>query len=217
MNLSSTALLSSLSVVFMDSLTQPLPGSRTDNQSRRAVNSRSSLKIPTLCPLLLPTATNKTSVPTPAKLTTNSVKLSIPPRSSLKSPPRSKKDHPTVPSRSDPPSPSPPLSPETPNQRSAGPRTAKMSKKMTTLPTTSTVNPPPSPSPTSPRRMLVNTKFTARTTKDSTTPSPPLPSHNFLLLLRFVTHILSSSLSFASRHSHLSVLFFLFCSHNYIL
>merc|ERR1712136_549229 len=167
-----------------------------DNQSRKAVNSRLSLKIPTLSLLLLPTATNKTSVPTPAKLTTNSVKLSIPPRSSLKSPPRSKKDHPTVSSRSDPPSPSPPPSPETPNQRSAGPRTAKMSKKMTTLPTTSTVNPPPSPSPTSPRRMLVNTKFTARTTKDSTTPSPSLPSHNFLLLLRFVTHILSSSLLF---------------------
>merc|ERR1712212_610811 len=135
-----------------DSLTQPLPGSRTDNQSRKAVNSRLSLKIPTLSPLLLPTATKPTSVPTPAKLTTNSVKLSIPPRLSLKSPPRSKKDQSTVPSRSDPPSPSPPPSPETPNQRSAGPRTAKMSKKMTTLPTTSTVNPPPLPSPTSPRR-----------------------------------------------------------------
>merc|ERR1719454_1972626 len=118
-----------------------------------------------------PTATKQMSVPTPAKLTTNSVKLSIPPRSSLKSPPRSKKDQPTVPSRSDPPLPSPPPSPETPNQRSAGPRPAKMSKKMTTLPTTSTVNPPPSP-------------------------SPPLPSHNFLILLRFVTHILSSSLLF---------------------
>merc|ERR1719334_18891 len=185
MYLSSMALLPRSSEEQRDSLTQPLPGSRTDNQSRKAVNSRLSLKIPTLSPLLSPTATNKTSVPTPAKLTTNSVKLSIPPRS--------KKDHPTVPSRSDPPSPSPPPSPETPNQRSAGPRTAKMSKKMTTLPTTSTVNPPPLPSPTSPRRMLVNTKFTARTTKDSTTPSPPLPSHNFLLL-RFVIHILSSSL-----------------------
>merc|ERR1712212_1145360 len=76
-----------------DSLTQPLLGSRTDNQSRKAVNSRLSLKIPTLSPLLLPTATKPTSVPTPAKLTTNSVKLSIPPRLSLKSPPRSKKDH----------------------------------------------------------------------------------------------------------------------------
>merc|ERR1712212_1402188 len=73
-------------------------------------------------------------------------------------PAKVEKDQPTVPSRSDPPSPSPPPSPETPNQRSAGPRTAKMSKKMTTLPTTSTVNPPPLPSPTSPRRMLVNTK-----------------------------------------------------------
>merc|ERR1712055_853644 len=185
-----------------DSLTQPLPGSRTDNQSRKAVNSRLSLKIPTLSPLLLPTATKPTSVPTPAKLTTNSVKLSIPPRLSLKSPPRSKKDQPTVPSRSDPPSPSPPPSPETPNQRSAGPRTAKMSKKMTTLPTTSTVNPP-----TSPRRMLVNTKFTARTTKDSTTPSPPLPSHNFLLL-RFVIHILSSSLFCISTLSSFRFVFF---------
>merc|ERR1712243_185265 len=163
-----------------------------DGQPIKAANSRLCLKIPTLSPLSSPTATNKMSVPTPARLTTNSVKLSIPPRSSLKSPPRSKKDQPTVPSRSDPPLPSPPPSPETPNQRSAGPRTAKMSKKMTTLPTTSTVNPPPSPSPTSPRRMLVNTKFTARTTKDSTTPSPPLPSHNFLLLLRFLIHILSS-------------------------
>merc|ERR1712098_885450 len=120
-----------------------------------------------------------------------------------KSPPRSKKDHPTVPSRSDPPSPSPPPSPETPNQRSAGPRTAKMSKKMTTLPTTSTVNPPPLPSPTSPRRTLANTKSTARTTKDSTTPSPPLPSHNFLL--RFVIHILFKSLL------HLDTLIFPFC------
>merc|ERR1712243_398083 len=206
MYLSSMALLPRSSEEKRYSLTQPLPGSRTDNQSRKAVNSRLSLKIPTLSPLLLPTATNKTSVPTPAKLTTNSVKLSIPPRSSLKSPPRSKKDHPTVPSRSDPPSPSPPPSPETPNQRSAGPRTARMSKKMTTLPTTSTVNPPPSPSP--PRRMLVNTKFTARTTKDSTTPSPPLPSHNFLLLLRFVIHILSSSLFCISTLSSFRFVFF---------
>merc|ERR1712136_161870 len=210
MYLSSMALLPRSSEEQRDSLTQPLPGSRTDNQSRKAVNSRLSLKIPTLSLLLLPTATNKTSVPTPAKLTTNSVKLSIPPRSSLKSPPRSKKDHPTVPSRSDPPSPSPPPSPETPNQRSAGPRTAKMSKKMTTLPTTSTVNPPPSPSPTSPRRMLVNTKFTARTTKDSTTPSPSLPSHNFLLLLRFVIHILSSSLFCISTLSSFRFVFFCF-------
>merc|ERR1719334_2132506 len=208
MYLSSMALLPRSSEEERDSLTQLLPGSRTDNQSRKAVNSRLSLKIPTLSPLSSPTATNKMSAPTPAKLTTNSVKLSIPLRSSLKSPPRSKKDHPTVPSRSDLPLPSPPPSPETPNQRSAGPRTAKMSKKTTTLPTTSTVNPPPSPSPTSPRGTPVNTRSTARTTKDSTTPSPPLPSHNFLLLLRFVTHILSSSLSFASRHSHLSVLFF---------
>merc|ERR1719334_2013924 len=182
MYLSSMALLPRSSEEERDSLTQPLPGSRTDNQSRKAANSRSSLKIPTLSPLSSPTATNKMSVPTPAKPTTNSVKLSIPPRSSLKSPPRSKKDQPTVPSRSDPPLPSPPPSPETPNQRSAGPRTVKMSRKTTTLPTTSTVNPP-----TSPRRTPVNTKSTARTTKDSTTPSPPLPSHNFLL--RFVTHV----------------------------
>merc|ERR1719334_2498810 len=188
MYLSSMALLPRSSEEERDSLTQPLPGSRTDNQSRKAANSRLSLKIPTLSPLLSPTATNKMSVPTPARLTTNSVKLSIPPRSSLKSPPRSslkppprsKKDQPTVPSRSDPPLPSPPPSPETPNQRSAGPRTAKMSRKTTTLPTTSTVNPPPSPSQTSPRRTPVNTRSTARTTKDSTTPSPPLPSHNFL-------------------------------------
>merc|ERR1712136_90171 len=104
-----------------------------------------------------------------------------------------------VPSRSDPPLPSPPPSPETPNQRSAGPRTAKTSKKTTTLPTTSTVNTPPLLSPTSQRRTPVNTRFTARTTKDSTTPSPPLPSHYFLL--RFVTHVLSSSLLFCiSRH-----------------
>merc|ERR1719334_2500496 len=132
MYLSSMALLPRSSEEERDSLTQPLPGSRTDNQSRKAANSRLSLKIPTLSPLLSPTATNKMSVPTPAKLT-------IPPRSSLKSPPRSKKDQPTVPSRLDPPLPSPPPSPETPNQRSAGPRTAKTSKKTTTLPTTSTV------------------------------------------------------------------------------
>merc|ERR1712136_333470 len=194
MYLSSMALLPRSSEEKRDSLTQPLPGSRTDNQSRKAANSRLSLKIPTLSPLSSPTATKQMSVPTPAKLTTNSVKLSIPPRSSLKSPPRSKKDQPTVPSRSDPLLPSPPPSPETPNQRSAGPRTAKTSKKTTTLPTTSTVNPPPLLSPTSQRRTPVNTRSTARTTKDSTTPSPPLPSHNFLL--RFVTHILSSSLLF---------------------
>merc|ERR1719334_1460777 len=92
MYLSSMALLPRSSEEERDSLTQPLPGSRTDNQSRKAANSRSSLKIPTLSPLSSPTATNKMSVPTPARLTTNSVKLSIPPRSSLKSPPRSKKD-----------------------------------------------------------------------------------------------------------------------------
>merc|ERR1719334_1475870 len=111
MYLSSMALLPRSSEEERDSLTQPLPGSRTDNQSRKAANSRLSLKIPTLSPLSSPTATNKMSVPTPAKPTTNSVKLSIPPRSSLKSPPRSKKDQPTVPSRSDPPLPSPPPSP----------------------------------------------------------------------------------------------------------
>merc|ERR1719334_2145477 len=94
---SSMALLPRSSEEERDSLTQPLPGSRTDNQSRKAVNSRLSLKIPTLSPFSSPTATNKMSAPTPAKLTTNSVKLSIPLRSSLKSPPRSKKDHPTVP------------------------------------------------------------------------------------------------------------------------
>merc|ERR1719334_2255655 len=192
---SSMALLPRSSEEERDSLTQPLPGSRTDNQSRKAVNSRLSLKIPTLSPLSSPTATNKMSAPTPAKLTTNSVKLSIPPRSY-------------------PPLPSPPPSPETPNQRSAGPRTAKMSKKTTTLPTTLTVNPPPSPSPTSPRRSPVNTRSTARTTKDSTTPSPPLPSHNFLL--RFVTHIFFLQVySFASRHLLSSFrfrfFFFFFC------
>merc|ERR1712136_424422 len=187
MYLSSMALLPRSSEEERDSLTQPLPGSRTDNQSRKAANSRSSLKIPTLSPLSSPTATNKMSVPTPARLTTNLVKLSIPPRSSLKSPPRSKKDQPTVPSRSE-----------------------KTSRKTTTLPTTSTVNPPPSLSPTSPRRTPVNTRFTARTTKDSTTPSPPLLSHNFLL--RFVTHVLSSSLLFCiSRHLLSSFRFRFFC------
>merc|ERR1719334_1092834 len=176
MYLSSMALLPRSSEEERDSLTQPLPGSRTDNQSRKAANSRLSLKIPTLSPLSSPTATNKMSVPTPAKLTTNSVKLSIPPRSSLKSPPRTK----------------------------------KMSKKTTTLPTTSTVNPPPSPLPTSPRRTPVNTRSTVRTTKDSTTPSPPLPSHNFLL--RFVTHVsfFKSTLLHLDTYSHLSVFFFCF-------
>merc|ERR1712136_48554 len=81
MYLSSMALLPRSSEEERDSLTQPLPGSRTDNQSRKAANSRLCLKIPTLSPLSSPTATNKMSVPTPARLTTNSVKLSIPPRS----------------------------------------------------------------------------------------------------------------------------------------
>merc|ERR1711915_998417 len=104
-----------------------------------------------------------------------------------------KKDHQTPPSKLDPLSPSLPPSVETPNQRSAGPRTAKTSTKTTTLPTTSMAKPPSSPSPTSPRRMLANTRCTVRTTKDSTTPSPPSPSHNFPPLSFFLV-ILSSSL-----------------------
>merc|ERR1712002_1453327 len=191
----------------------PLPGSRPDNQSRKEENTRSSLKIPTLSPLSSLTATPRMSVPTPAKLTTNSVRLSTPPKSSLKIPPRLRKDHQTPPSKLDPLSPSLPPSVETPNQRSAGPRTAKMSTKTITLPTTSMAKPPSSPSPTSPRRMLANTRCTVRTTKDSTTPSPPSPSHNspplpfFLVILSSSLHLLLSATTS-----------FLFCFHNnYIL
>merc|ERR1712183_461093 len=189
MSPSSTALLPRSSVEERDSLTQPLPGSRTVNPSRREEKTRLFLKIPTWSPLLSLTAMPEISVPTPAKPTTNSEKLSIPPKSSLKSPPKSKKDHQTPASRSVDPSALLPSSVETPNLKSAGPRTAKTSMKMITSTTTLTEKPPSSPSPTSPRRMLANTKSTAKTTKDSTTPSPPLPLHNFF---RFVIHSFSS-------------------------
>merc|ERR1712168_216298 len=181
MSPSSTALLPRSSVEQRDSLTQPLPGSRTVNPSRREENTRLFLKIPTWSPLLSLTAMPKMSVPTPAKPTTNSEKLSTPPKS--------KKDHQMPASRPVDPSALLPSSVETPNPKLAGPRTAKTSMKMITSTTTLTEKPPSSPSPTSPRRMLANTKSTARTTKDSTTPSPPLPLHNFF---RFVIHSFSS-------------------------
>merc|ERR1711881_646677 len=66
----------------------------------------------------------------------------------------------------------------------------------------------PPPSATSPRRTPASTKFTARTTRDSTTPSPPLPSHKF----RYPHYVLYT-LSFLLLFRH----FVSFHSHNYIV